>query len=232
MTIMEFENEPIKGIPGHLPAGERLLWQGTPTWRSLMVHVLHVRFVATYFAAIMAWRAYSHVTEGNGVETAVWSATWLGVLGLLVVALMGGLALMMKRSTVYTITSKRVILRYGVVLPVAINLPLGKIETVGLKELGDGTGEIPLTVGQDGHLAYWMMWPHARRWHFAVPTPMLRSIPDARRVAGLLAEAITATMTGGGTAATVRAPARTTATAAASQDTTGMPAGGAIPTAA
>jgi len=121
MTMLEFETEPVKGIPGQLPYDERVLWQGVPTWRSLMVHVLHVRWLAAYFAIIMVWRAGWHLAEGNGWAVASSSAAWLGVLGLFVATLMAGVALLMKRSTVYTITSKRVILRFGMVVPICKN---------------------------------------------------------------------------------------------------------------
>jgi hypothetical protein len=39
-------------------------------------------------------------------------------------------------------------------------------------------------------IAYAHLWPHARPWHFKRSEPMLRCVPDAARVAGLLAQAI------------------------------------------
>ncbi len=194
MTMLEFETEPVKGIPGQLPSDERVLWQGVPTWRSLMVHVLHVRWLAAYFAVIMVWRAGWHLAEGNGWAVASSSAAWLGVLGLFVATLMAGVALLMKRSTVYTITSKRLILRFGMVVPMAVNVPFAKIEAVDLKKLGDGTGEIPITVGGNEQFVYGLMWPHVQRWQFIAPRPMLRSIPDPIKVAGILANAVAKTL--------------------------------------
>lgn len=205
MSVLEFEQEPIKGIPGLLPSDEKIIWQGTPTWASLLVHVLHVRWVVGYFVAIMVWRAYRHINEGNGIEVAAASASWLGVLGLIVVAMLAGVALMMKRSTTYTITSKRVIIRYGLVVPVAVNVPFAKIEAVDVKRLGDGTGEIPIHVGGPEAFSYLMMWPHVRRWHFWTPQPMMRSVPEPIQVAALLSNAIAATLPEG-QAATSRAP--------------------------
>jgi hypothetical protein len=228
MNVAEFESEPVKGIPGILPAGERVLWQGTPTWRSLFVHVMHVRWVAAYFGLIMAWRAYRHMVEGNGIEVAASSAAWLGVLGLVVMAMLGGVALLMKRTTIYTLTSQRIILRYGMVVPLAINVPFAKIEAVDVKAFSDGTGEIPLSLSGPDQFVYWMMWPHARRWHFMDPKPMLRSVPDAIRVAGMISNAIAATVTAGEATASapVRAPQR-----APSVDTSGSHArpSGAMP---
>ncbi|MBX9926658.1 MAG: PH domain-containing protein [Hyphomicrobiaceae bacterium] len=189
-ALLEFEQEPIKGIPGLLPASEDIVWQGAPTWRSVLVHVLHVRWVVAYFGAIMAWRAYSHIVSGNGIELALSSASWLGFLGLLVVGILAGVALMITRTTVYTITSKRVILRYGLVVPVAVNVPFAKIEAADVQRFADGTGEIPLRIGGGEQFAYWMMWPHVRRWHFMTPQPMFRSVAEPVKVAAILAKAI------------------------------------------
>ena len=51
----DFAFEPIRGLPDHLPKGERLLWQGAPDWRLLAIQAFHVRKVAIYFALIAAW---------------------------------------------------------------------------------------------------------------------------------------------------------------------------------
>jgi hypothetical protein len=37
-----------------------------------------------------------------------------------------------------------------------------------------------------------VLWPHARPWYFSPPQPMLRAIPDAAKVAGILASALNA----------------------------------------
>ena len=49
----EHEFEAAPGLPEALPAGERLLWQGSPDWKSLAVHVFHVRTLAVYFGVMM-----------------------------------------------------------------------------------------------------------------------------------------------------------------------------------
>ena len=38
-------------------------------------------------------------------------------------------------------------------------------------------------------MSYLNCWPHIRPWHIRNPEPALRCIPDAARVAGLIAEA-------------------------------------------
>ena len=42
MTI-EYEIEPIPGLPGNLPPGESILWQGSPDWQAFARSVFHTR---------------------------------------------------------------------------------------------------------------------------------------------------------------------------------------------
>ena len=41
-------------------------------------------------------------------------------------------------------------------------------------------------------VAYLLLWPHARPWRLSKPEPMLRAVPDAARVAAILARALAA----------------------------------------
>lgn len=93
------------------------------------------------------------------------------------------------RTTVYTLTNKRIVLRVGVALNKCINLPLSEIESANLKMLPEGHGNIVLSLKGMPRLGYLMLWPHARSMRFVRPQPMLRAIPDARNVASLLFKA-------------------------------------------
>jgi len=42
----EHEWEAAPGLPSTLPAGERIVWQGSPDWKQLAVHAFHVRKIA------------------------------------------------------------------------------------------------------------------------------------------------------------------------------------------
>jgi hypothetical protein len=39
----DFDFEPVPGLPAELPAGETMIWQGRPQWRSLAVRAFHIR---------------------------------------------------------------------------------------------------------------------------------------------------------------------------------------------
>ena len=45
------------GLPGPLPKGERLLWQGRPALVSLARRAFHVDLVALYFGGLAGFQA-------------------------------------------------------------------------------------------------------------------------------------------------------------------------------
>ena len=166
------------GLPGQLPPGETILWQGAPDWHALARDAFHVRGVAAYFALLAIVAVVSGAPTGAGMTLAV------GVAG---VALLHVLAWATARATIYTLTNKRVVFRIGVALPKCINLPLGVIGAVDANVRKDGTGDLPLHVVGAQRLGYAGLWPHARPWRVAVPQPMLRALPDAASVGALIA---------------------------------------------
>lgn len=188
-----FVHEATPGLPEALPAGERILWSGGPRWNVLARQVFHVRTVAVYFAILAGWRAFATVWEGGDVAAAALAALVMIALGAATVAVLSLLAAAIARSTVYTITNKRVVLRYGVALPKAINVPFAIIGEAALLTRPDGTGDIPLTLSGKDHIAYVHLWPHAKPWTFNPAVPMLRAVPQAETVAGVLAAALKAT---------------------------------------
>ena len=81
----EHDFEPVRGLPGPLPAGERMIWQGAPRWRRLACEAFHVRAVTAYLAGMIAWRAASAI--GAGVAPAQAVATALAVAPLAAAAI-------------------------------------------------------------------------------------------------------------------------------------------------
>ena len=200
--VSEHEHEPIHGLPGLLPAGEELLWQGAPSWKALARRAFHTRKLAAYFGVLLLWRGISAWSANQSVQEAVVAVLWLLPLAMAAVGIMGLLAWLVSRTTVYTVTSQRVVLRIGVVLSITFNIPYRVIESAGLRVYADGTGDIPLTMIGADRIAYLNLWPHARPWRIARPEPMLRTIPDAARVGEILSGALATAV--GGTARPLR----------------------------
>lgn len=185
----EHEFEAQYGLPEALPAGERILWQGAPDWKVLARRVFHVNAVAAYFALMLAWRFASTYADTQSMVDAFASLAWLApvfALGLGLLLLLGWWS---ARSTAYTLTDKRVVMRIGIVLTVTYNLPLKRIESADLHDAGSGCQDIALTLERGTHIAWLHLWPHVRPWHVAKTQPMLRALPDAQAVSALLASA-------------------------------------------
>lgn len=188
-AVHEHEFEASPGLPEPLPPGERLLWQGGPDWRHLARHGFHLNLLAVYFAALLAARAATVAAQGGTAGQALLAAVWLLPLAAAGLGLVAGLAWLSARTTAYTLTSRRVVMRVGIVLSVTFNLPYRAIESAGLKTYRGGLGDIPLSLGGKDRIAWLQLWPHARPWRLKRPEPMLRSLPDAGRVAALLSQA-------------------------------------------
>lgn len=184
----EHDFEPARGLPEALPEGEILLWQGSPNWQDLARRVFHVRKLVLYFSAILLIRGLTSWSNGDAAGVIAGA-----VLGLLPVAALGiGLLMLFAwlygRTTVYTLTNRRVVMRIGIVLSVTLNLPLQRIEAADLRGKAGETGDIALRLVAGEKIAFLHLWPHARPWRLARPEPMLRSLNDASALAELLAD--------------------------------------------
>ncbi|MCJ2067526.1 PH domain-containing protein [Methylobacterium sp. J-030] len=177
-----------RGLPGPLPAGERILWQGAPTTTGLLVRVFHARLVIAWFGVCAL--AFGLAAGSSGAALTVVVPTL--VIGGGGVALLWLLAWLTHRTTLYTVTNRRIVLQAGIALPVTHNLPFAQIDTAALRAFTDGTGDLPLQLRPGLRIAYLQLWPHARPWHLSRTEPMLRSVPDADGVAALLGQALAA----------------------------------------
>lgn len=187
--MREHDNEPVWGLPERPPAGEQVLWQGKPDWRSLARTAFHSRKIAIYLGALWLWSAVSAYPFTWESSLAVVRNLGLALAATGLIALYAWLT---ARSTAYTLTDRRVVIRFGVALPVTINLPFNLMDGAGARLNSDGTGDLALSLRKTQKVAYLLLWPHARPWRLAKPEPSLRAIPDAGRVAQLLSRALAA----------------------------------------
>jgi hypothetical protein len=188
--MSEYEFEPVPGLPENLPQGEAILWQGAPRWQSLARHAFHALKIAVYFIVLALLVVTWNVQAGKPLLYALGGVVWFAVLGGAAIGLLLLLAWAISRATLFTITSRRVVMRFGVAIELSINLPFAQITNADLKLYKDGTGDIPLTMSGPVRAAYIVLWPYVRPWHFSIPQPMLRAVPDAAKVAEVLADAL------------------------------------------
>ncbi len=182
----EHEFEAQFGLPERLPADERILWQGAPRWDLMARQVFHADKAAVYFAAMLIWRFASSLSDGATLPEALASLTWLVPLFALALGALVLMGWLCARTTAYTLTNQRVVMRVGIVLTIAYNLPLKRIEGADLRPGAQGRGDIALTLEPATRIAWLHLWPHARPWHVVRPQPMLRGLENAAAVASLL----------------------------------------------
>ena len=187
---MKQDFDQFKELPAPLPVGERVVWQGKPSFTGLALRSFHIREVAIYFGLLLVWRLWSNWSSGLTAADAAISALWLIAPAISAIAVLAGLAWLFRRAACYTITTKRVLFQFGVALPMTMNIPLSKIANAALKTYRDGSGDIPLRVLDDKRVSFGLLWPHIRPWHLRTPEPMLRAVPDAAIAAAKLAEVL------------------------------------------
>jgi hypothetical protein len=190
--MREHDFEPIRGLPGDLPAGERILWQGAPRWTSLAADAFHIRVVAAYFLLMFVFRTAGGLQHGEAPAAVLGSAALASPPAFVAVGMLALLAWLYAKTTVYTITNKRVVVRFGVAITKAINLPFTVIEGAALKTTAGGSGDVALKLKSPTRVPFFQVWPNVRPWRLSQPEPTLRGVADAASAADILAQAMRA----------------------------------------
>jgi hypothetical protein len=188
MSHDDFNFEPVRGLPEQLPEGEHILWQGAPDPRRLARDAWGLRWVAGYFALLAVWRVGVSSADAP-MSVAVMHGVPFVVLGFVACAIIYGIAYVQARSTVYTLTNKRVAMRIGAALTMTLNLPYTWIGTAKLDLKSSGHGTLAFELIGESRVSYLMTWPHVRPWYVSRTQPALRAIPDAQNVAQIFADA-------------------------------------------
>jgi hypothetical protein len=209
MSHDDFEFEPILGLPAPLPAGEKLLWQGSPRWESLAVRAYHVRKVAIYFCVLILWRIAVGISAHHTMLDIAVSCVFLLALGGIAICVLSLLAFLNARSTVYSITTRRVLVRHGVAVLLTMNIPFRLVESADLRSFADGTGEISLRIARGQRIGYMITWPHLRLGQFTRPEPCFKALLDAQHAASLLSAALLAEAKDAPASAVAAEPGRT-----------------------
>lgn len=187
----EHEIEPVPGLPGYLPEGEEMLWQGRPSARLVARHVLKTRWIAGYFALLAVWAIVGGFYDGRPIAGIVFSVAVLTALATVLIGMLELFAWAVGKTTLYTITSRRVVIRFGVAFSMTLNLPFKQMNALSLADLGGGAGHVAIQLLPGHRLSWLLQWPHVRAWRFADPEPSLICLGDAKKAADILALAIT-----------------------------------------
>ncbi|MEM6939760.1 MAG: photosynthetic complex putative assembly protein PuhB [Pseudomonadota bacterium] len=184
----DFKFEPIPGLPEQLPAGEHILWQGKPDSLRLARDAWNLNWILGYFAVLAVWRVIVSSQMVPFTEALLHGVPFV-IAGAVAGLILYGMAYVQAQSTIYTLTNKRVVMRVGATLTLALNLPYVQIANAAVTTTRNGTGTIAFELMDEGHVSFLMIWPHTRPWHLRQVQPAFRSIPRAARVAEIFAEA-------------------------------------------
>lgn len=179
----ELENDGPKAFGDRIgtpAADEKVLWKGRPALGLLARSAFHAHKAGAYMAAL------SVIALITGNTTAAMVTAGLGVV---LVALLYVLAWANARSTLYILTDARLIMRIGVAIETRINVPLKQITAANMRPRANGHGDIAFELAGERLLSTLLLWPHVRPFHYKMPQPMLRAVPEAAALAQMIAEA-------------------------------------------
>jgi len=204
----DFAVEPVPGLPKRLPEGEAMLWQGSPDWKAFAVNVFHLRKIAVYLAILLAWQVITAVYDGRPPAEAAARAVLFTSLAVMALSIVAGAARLYAKSCLYTITTRRIVIRHGAALPVTVNIPYALVDGVDLQPLARGRGNVAITLRAGERASLIALWPSIRPWSWRRPQPAFRCVPRAADVARLLARAVAQTAEGEVKAVTAQQPAK------------------------
>jgi len=184
----EFDWEPTPGLPSKLPADEHIVWQGSPQWFELAKRAFHIKKVALYFTVLIALDIFSATKAGLSLESIMSGPALTLVLSIAALSILASLAWLSATVSIYTLTNKRILIRFGIAIQLTLDVPVNQIVSANMNKGKHHRGDIALKISQKKRASYLVLWPHVRPWNFGQPQPMLRAIDNVELVASHLAQ--------------------------------------------
>ena len=179
----------------NLPDDEVLIWQGRPEANAIAIRAMYLWYVVAYLLGLVVLRT-GYLIMGDA-PISEWSAllAWQLLASLFIVGVIVGLSALYGKTTIYSLTTRRLILRTGAAVPIHVNFPLEQIASADLKVFSDGTGDIALKLENSDKLYWLLLWPNVRSWWVRPLQPLLRGLRDFELAASTLANAAKAEST-------------------------------------
>lgn len=179
----------IRGVNEALPPGKRVLWEGAPDAQALARHLFFVRPIAVYLSLMVLWWVAVNYPQAATMGFWVTLTTQLVLSGGVVLSAWL-FARAIARGTTYAITDRRLVLNFGVIFPLTINLPLHYVQGASARQFRDRTGQIAVQLNSKEKLAWIVLFPHVRPWRINNPEPLLRGLTDPAKVGEILRDAV------------------------------------------
>ena len=183
----EHEIEPVPGLPGRLPDGEYIVWQGQPELKTVMTRLLRARWIAVYFAIAALWSVAVGLNNSEGAWALLGRVTFIAVAAAIVFGLMFLYARAVAKTSLYTLTNRRVVMRVGIAISASFNLPFKQIAGADFRVGKDGSGDVALTLKAGHGLSGSVFFPHQRGGLWRKLSPQMICLTDAKLVAEKLA---------------------------------------------
>ncbi|MEO1188424.1 MAG: photosynthetic complex putative assembly protein PuhB, partial [Pseudomonadota bacterium] len=158
---------------------------------ALAFNAFRLRWVLGYFIAMTVFRIAnlsSNAASSAQMTDVLMSSTLFcaAAFGLIL-----ALSFAMSRAALFTITNKRVVMRYGAAIRKYVNVPFSKMAGAQLIRKSARVGDISVQLDEDrGRPPYLHLWPFVRPFKYSKPQPMMRGIEDVEKVASILARAV------------------------------------------
>ncbi len=186
----EHDYEPVPGLPARLPAGERILWQGAPCASIVSRRLLRSHWIAGYFLVLIGWNVAAGLYDGRETGLILFSSGALTIMATIAIVLLELFAWGVHKTTLYTITNRRVVMRIGVALSATFNLPFTKVLSADIRKDKTGRGDIALTMAPGSKLSFMVFWPHVRGYRRGALIPQMIALDAVDVPAGILASAL------------------------------------------
>jgi hypothetical protein len=151
---------------------------------------LKIRWIVGYFLILSSWAVLAGLNDAQPVGGIVFSVAVLTALAGVLIGMIELFAWAVEKTTLYTITTERLVIRFGVAISMTLNLPYRQVDGVALARLGEKAGMIAIALVPEQRLSWLIQWPHVRGFRFSRPEPSLICLPDADKVANVLSAAI------------------------------------------
>ena len=183
----EHEIEPVPGLPGRLPDGEYIVWQGQPELKTVMTRLLRARWIAIYFAIAALWSVAVGINDAETAWLLLGRITFIGVAAAILFGLMFIYARAVVKTSLYTLTNRRVVMRVGIAISASFNLPFKQIAGADFRVGKDSSGDVALTLKAGHGLSCSVFFPHQRGGRWRKLSPQMICLADAKSVAEKLA---------------------------------------------
>ncbi len=179
------------GEVSQLPAGERVLWTGSPDQRSLARFFLRERWFLVFVAFSFSLGAAEALQHADGAwPRVIGVATLSAIMALIAIVSIRVLAWQLAKSTQYVITDKRVYFNVGIVMRADANIPYSSVETIDLRRRSDGSADLMITLTGEQEIPWLLLFPHMTWRGSRRGRPTFRALPQPNQAADAIVGAL------------------------------------------